>query len=94
MQRFLIHLQLANRKTLHLDTSQPGGSSQDVRSLVFERVIGSLNASLTLDDYISYTDVDSEVLKESIEGSDAGMGDVDVGGGRDSIPLEPVCAEV
>ena len=63
-------------------------------SLVFERVVGSLGASLTLDDYISSTDVGSEMLKESGGESDAGMGDVDDGGGGDSIPLEPVCVGV
>ncbi len=97
VQRFLIHLQLANRKALHLDTSQgAGSSSQDAGTLVFERVIGSLNASLTLDDYrISSTDVDSEMFNKSLDGSDVGMGDdTDDGGRKDSIPLEPVCLEI
>ncbi|PIL30370.1 hypothetical protein GSI_07555 [Ganoderma sinense ZZ0214-1] len=95
VQRFLIHLQLANRKALHVGTSQNAGFSQDsMGTLVFERVVGSLSASLTLDDYVSSTDVDSETFEKSLDKqSDAGEGDVDEGGGKDSIPLEPVCSE-
>ena len=94
VQRFLIHLQLANRRALHLDTTQNAGSLQDAGTLVFERVVGSLSASLTLDDYISSIDVDSKVLKKSLDKEDRGTGDVDDGGGKDSIAMEPVCSEV
>ncbi|KAI1783015.1 hypothetical protein LXA43DRAFT_1103125 [Ganoderma leucocontextum] len=90
VQRFLIHLQLANRKALHLDTSQDAGPG--VGSLVFERVVGSLSASLTLDDYVSYTEVDSgsDVFEKALEESDEGPGVGDDGGGKDSIALRPV----
>ncbi|KAM5536956.1 hypothetical protein V8D89_009385 [Ganoderma adspersum] len=88
------HLQLANRKALHLDTYQNAGSSQDAGTLVFERVVGSLSASLTLDDYISSPDTDSDVLKKSLDDEDGGRGDINDGGRKDSIPMELVCSEV
>ncbi|PIL30356.1 hypothetical protein GSI_07541 [Ganoderma sinense ZZ0214-1] len=91
VQRFLIHLQLANRKALHVGTSQNAGSSQDsMGTLVFERVVGSLSASLTPDDYVSSTDVDSAMFSKSSDASDAGEGDVDDGRGKESIPLARV----
>ncbi|PIL30359.1 hypothetical protein GSI_07544 [Ganoderma sinense ZZ0214-1] len=93
VQCFLIHLQLANRKALHVGTSQNAGFSQDsMGTLVFERVVGSLSASLTPDDYVpvSSTDVDSAMFSKSSDASDAGEGDVDDGRGKESIPLEPV----
>ena len=94
VQRFLIHLQLANRRALHLDTTQNAECSRDLGTLAFERVVGSLSASLTLEDYIISKDVDSEVLTKSLDREGGETGDVDDGGGKDSIAMEPVCSEV
>ncbi|KAI1783674.1 hypothetical protein LXA43DRAFT_1067435 [Ganoderma leucocontextum] len=53
MQRFLFHLQSANWRALDLDSSQFGGAvTQQSSSLVFNRFIGSLGASIPSEDFL------------------------------------------
>ncbi|KAI1786976.1 hypothetical protein LXA43DRAFT_741455 [Ganoderma leucocontextum] len=61
VQRFLFHLQSANRRALDLDSSQVGGAravTQQSSSLVFDRVIGSLGASIPPEDFLGMSEED------------------------------------
>ncbi|KAM5541384.1 hypothetical protein V8D89_004938 [Ganoderma adspersum] len=70
VQRFLIHLQAANHRTLGLDSSQLGTNVQWSSSLTFNRVIGSLGASISPGDVlgISEDDVDIDGVEHEREG--------------------------
>ena len=51
IQRFLIHLQAANRRTLDRNGSSDVQSSHNMTTIVFDRVVGSLSKSLGPEDY-------------------------------------------
>ena len=66
VQRFLIHLQAANHRTLGLDSSQMG--VQWSSSLVFDRAIGSLGASILPEDFLGPSEDDVNELEDVQEG--------------------------
>ncbi|KAI1783017.1 hypothetical protein LXA43DRAFT_1048483, partial [Ganoderma leucocontextum] len=70
VQRFLFHLQSANHQALDMDSSQVGGAVQQSSSLVFDRVIGSLGASIPSEDFLR-TSEDGIMVEDEQEG---GMG--------------------
>ncbi|TBU36945.1 hypothetical protein BD309DRAFT_877374, partial [Dichomitus squalens] len=80
LSRFLLHLQSASLRAVgSLSSSQASSAPDPDRSITFERVVGSLSASITADDY----NVEQEV--------DAGKSeDVDMaaGGGSDQTSPE------
>ncbi|KAI1783683.1 hypothetical protein LXA43DRAFT_1130049 [Ganoderma leucocontextum] len=70
VQRFLFHLQSANRQALDMDSSRVGGAiTQQSGSLVFARVIGSLGASIPPEDFLGTPEDD--MVEDEQEG---GMG--------------------
>lgn len=66
VQRFLIHLQAANHRTLGLDSSKMG--VQWSSSLVFDRAIGSLGASILPEDFLGPLEDDMDRLEGAQDG--------------------------
>ncbi|KAM5541392.1 hypothetical protein V8D89_004946 [Ganoderma adspersum] len=68
VQRFLIHLQSANHRALDLDSSQMGTAVQQSKSLVFNRVMGSLGGSIPPEDFLGPSDDDVDWVEDEREG--------------------------
>ncbi|KAM5541391.1 hypothetical protein V8D89_004945 [Ganoderma adspersum] len=68
VQRFMLHLQAANHRALDLDLSQKASSVQRSSSLVFDRVIGSLGASIPPEDFFGSSEDDMDRLEDELEG--------------------------
>ena len=67
VQRFLFHLQAANRRTLGLDSSQLGSNVQWSSSLTFNRVIGSLGASIPPEEFLAPLEDETDGVEEEWE---------------------------
>ena len=77
VSRFILHLQSANLRATDAASSQGQTTSHD-GSLVFERVVGSLAASISPDDYFKteedHDDSGSDtILDESVTEVDGGV---------------------
>lgn len=68
VQRFLFHLQAANRRTLGLDSSQMRSGAEWTSSLTFNRVIGSLGASIPPDDFLGLSENGIDEAEDEREG--------------------------
>ncbi|KAM5536328.1 hypothetical protein V8D89_010020 [Ganoderma adspersum] len=64
IQRFLLHLQAANRRALDLDSSQMGSGVQRSSSVVFNRVIGSLGVSIPPEDFLGLSGDDIDEVED------------------------------
>lgn len=72
----MLHLQAANHRALGLNSSQMADSAQRSSSLVFNRVIGSLGASIPPEDFLGPPEDDMDVVED--EGSGEGTGEMGI----------------
>ncbi|KAM5541388.1 hypothetical protein V8D89_004942 [Ganoderma adspersum] len=68
VQRFIFHLQAANHRTLGLDSSQMGTAAQWSSSLTFNRIIGSLGASIPPENFLGLLEDDMGMAEDEREG--------------------------